>query len=118
MSNIERAEFRILYSDARNKLDSFSRCRNVVGRPAVKLQTDAQIELQKKFANLQQNAANGRFSNDQQLLDLEIQLKDHNPQTEMEDNTVRCARLSAFALSDKADVANALDRAEAFIDKY
>ncbi len=118
MPNIKRAEFRILYSDARNKLDAFSRCRNVVGRPAVKAQNDAQIELQKKFSRLQENAASSRFSDDQQLVDLEIQLKDRNPQSEIEDNAVRCARLSAFASTDKADVANALQRAELFLDKY
>lgn len=116
--DIERAEFRVLYSDARDKLDAFSRCRSLLGRPAVKVQNEAQIELQKKFARLQEGAAGSRLSKDREAVDLEIQLKDRNPDTEMEDGTVRCARLSRFALADKNDVAAALDRTEKFLEQY
>lgn len=116
--NIERAEFRALYSEARDKLDAFSCCRDVLGRPAVKAQNEAQIEIQKKFAMLQQSASKSPFSNDQQLVDLEIQIKDRNPDTKMEDQAVRCARLSRFAETDKADVAGALDRTEKFLENY
>jgi hypothetical protein len=116
--NIERAEFRVLYSDARDKLDAFSRCRDVVGRPAVKVQNEAQIELQKNFAALQKTASESRFSKDRESVDLEIQLKDRNPDTKMEDHAVRCVRLSRFSLVDKIEVARSLDRTKKFLEKY
>ena len=64
VSDIEGAEFRVLYSNARDKLDAFSRCRNVVGIPAAEVQKEAQIELRKKFAVLQTVASESRLEKD------------------------------------------------------
>ena len=52
------------------------------------------------------------------MVDLEIQLKDRNAYTEMEDDAVRCTHLSRFALVDKTDVAGELDRTAKFLEKY
>lgn len=84
----------------------------------MKVQNEAQIELQKKFAKLQENASGSRLFKDREAVDLEIQLKDRNPDTKMEDGAIRCDRLSRFALADKDDVAAALDRTEKFLEQY
>ncbi len=118
VSDIERAEFRVLYSNARDKLSAFSQCRYLVGRAAVTPQIEAQIDLQKQFAVLQKDASESRFAKDQELVDLDIQLKDRNPDTKMEDAAVRCTRLSHFAQVDKMDVAGELDRITKFLEKY
>lgn len=118
VSDIERAEFRVLYAGARDRLDAFSGCRLAVGKPTDPARLDVQIELQKKFSALRSNISDSRFSSDQKLLDLEIQLKNQNPQTEMEDETVRCARLSPFASAEKKEVSASISDVENFLEKY
>ena len=118
VSDIERAEFRVLYAGARDRLDAFSGCRFAVGKSTDPARLDVQIELQKKFSALRSNISDSRFSSDQKLLDLEIQLKNQNPQTEMEDETVRCARLSPFASAEKKEVSASISDVENFLEKY
>jgi hypothetical protein len=118
VSDIERAEFRVLYAGARDRLDAFSRCQFAVGKPIDAERLDVQIELQKKFSALRSKISDSRFSSDQKLLDLEIQLKNQNPQTEMEDDAVRCTRLSPFASADKKEVSASLSDVENFLEKY
>ncbi len=118
VSDIERAEFRVLYAGARDRLDAFSGCRFAVGKPIDPARLDVQIELQKKFSALRSNISDSRFSSDQKLLDLEIQLKNRNPQTEMDDEAVRCARLSPFASAEKKEVSASISDVENFLEKY
>lgn len=118
VSDIERAEFRVLYAGARDRLDAYSGCRLAVGKLADPARLDVQIELQKKFSALRSKISDSRFSSDQKLLDLEIQLKNRNPQTEMEDDAVKCMRLSPFASADKKEVSASLSDVENFLEKY
>ena len=113
--DIERAEFRVLYSSARDRLDAFSLCRSAVDARA---RAGAQIKLQQDFATLKETISDSRFSSDQKLLDREIQLKDQNQKTGMEDQTVRCARLSTFADAEKQDIVDATSRVEQFLEKH
>ncbi len=118
VSDIKRAEFRVLYAGARDRLDAFSRCRFTVGKPIEPARLEAQIEFQQKFSVLRNRISGSRFSSDQKLLDLEIQLKDQNPQTDREDDAARCKRLSPFASTGKPELGVALSDVENFLEKY
>ncbi len=117
-SGIDRAEFRVLYSDLRQKLDSYSKCQSPLQIQISGKTRDEQIDLQRKFRELRNKVSDGRFAPDQLAVDLEIQVRDRNPVSRMEDDKVRCARLASLGVIKKDDVAGAYDRLDTFLKDY
>lgn len=107
LSDIERAEFKVSYSAARDRLDAYSRCpadRSLISRE----RNDKQVMLQKRFATLRDEIDATAFKNERQIADLEIQIRDRNPSTRMEDDTVRCERLAYLDKNEEAEIIGAI----------
>ncbi len=118
VSGMERAEFRVAYTDSRNSLDAYSKCQSSSDVEESGKTTEIQIELQKQFAALREMISDSPFALDQNGIDLEMQVRDQNPQSKMEDNTVRCSRLSPLGLLKQDDVKSSLSNLEKFVKKY
>ena len=116
VSYIERAEFKVLYLSARNHLDAFSRCTSSWS-PNGSSRSAVNIPLQKQFVKLRDEISISPFEDDRKISDLEIQVSDRNPATEMEDNDIRCIRLSYLKKNDEAGVMKSFHDLQRFLVK-